>query len=85
MHMTIQHEGAGAVYLPAAKVAERYQVTPMTLWRWLRDPDMRFPRPTYLGRLRFWRIDELAAWEASRPQGLTRDTATAARSQDAAA
>lgn len=34
-------------------------ITTMTLWRWLNNPDMNFPRPIYIGRQRFWRESEL--------------------------
>ena len=37
----------------------------MTLSRWLRDPEMSFPKPSVLGRFRYWRIAELEAWEAA--------------------
>ncbi len=51
-------------FLPARAVWERYGVSQMSLWRWLRDPDLSFPKPVYLGRYRYWRIAELEAWEA---------------------
>jgi predicted DNA-binding transcriptional regulator AlpA len=53
-------------YLPARQVWERYGVTSMSLWRWLRDPDLRFPRPMRIGRFRYWRLSDLVAWEWSR-------------------
>ena len=31
--------------LPERKVCARYGVTPMTLYRWDRDPDLAFPKP----------------------------------------
>jgi len=31
--------------LPDPRVCERYDVTPMTIWRWDRDPDLNFPKP----------------------------------------
>jgi predicted DNA-binding transcriptional regulator AlpA len=55
-------------FFPARRVWERYGVTSMTLWRWIRDPEMNFPRPVYLGRFRYWRIAELEAWEAEQAQ-----------------
>lgn len=55
-------------YLPARKVWERYGITQMSLWRWLRDPAMGFPRPIYFGRYRYFRIAELEAWEAEQAQ-----------------
>lgn len=42
----------------------------MTLWRWLNDPAMGFPRPVIIGRLRYWREAEIFAWLASREVAL---------------
>lgn len=55
-------------FLPARLVWERYGVTSMTLWRWLRDEEMRFPRPVYLGRFRYWRVADLEAWETAQAE-----------------
>ncbi len=46
-------------------------ISDMTLWRWLNDPDLDFPRPAYIGKRRYFRDAEIAAWieaqaEASR-------------------
>jgi hypothetical protein len=42
-------------YLRAAQVRKRYgDITEMTLWRWLHDPELNFPQPEYHGRDRFW-------------------------------
>jgi hypothetical protein len=38
----------------------------MTLWRWLKDSDLKFPQPMRIGRLRYWRLSDLVAWEGSR-------------------
>jgi predicted DNA-binding transcriptional regulator AlpA len=54
-------------YIPARAVWERYGVTHMTLYRWLDSEEMNFPRPRYIGRYRYWRVDDLRAWEAGRP------------------
>jgi len=62
-------------YLPAAQVLRRYGVSAMSVHRWLRDPKLNFPRPLYIGRYRYWRVAELAAWE--------RDRARASRSEAA--
>jgi predicted DNA-binding transcriptional regulator AlpA len=61
----------GGRFLPAREVWERYGVTSMSLYRWLADPEMDFPVPTYFGRFRYWRLSELLAWEATRPRRLT--------------
>lgn len=48
--------------LPASAVREKFGVTDMTLWRWLDDEELAFPRPIYIKRNRYWREDDLAAW-----------------------
>lgn len=35
-------------------------VSQMTLWRWLNDPTLAFPRPTVVRNRRYWDADELA-------------------------
>jgi predicted DNA-binding transcriptional regulator AlpA len=35
----------------------------MTLWRWLNNPALGFPKPVYHGRLRFWDEEELDAYD----------------------
>jgi predicted DNA-binding transcriptional regulator AlpA len=50
-------------FLPARRVRERYGVTDMTLWRWLRDEEKNFPQPIYLGRFRYFRVSDLENWE----------------------
>ena len=55
-------------FLPARLVAARYAVTIRCIDRWEADPRLAFPRPVYLGRMRFWRVAELEAWEAEQAQ-----------------
>lgn len=53
----------GAIYISAPQVCDRYGgVSHMWLERKLKN-DRNFPRPKYFGRLRFWKIDELEAYE----------------------
>lgn len=60
-------EIGGGVYLPAKKVRNRYgDVSDMTLWRWLNDPTMAFPRPLVINKRRLWKVDDLLAWERDR-------------------
>ena len=50
-------------FLSAKQVRERYAgVSHMWIERRLAD-DSGFPRPTKMGRLRFWKLAELEAWE----------------------
>ena len=34
----------------------------MTLWRWLADDNLAFPRPIYIGKRRYWREADILAW-----------------------
>jgi predicted DNA-binding transcriptional regulator AlpA len=53
-------------FLPAAQVFARYGVSSMSVYRWLRNPKLGFPKPVYIGRYRFWRLSDLVAWERNR-------------------
>lgn len=37
-------------------------VSDMSLWRWLNDPEMNFPKPVYIGKRRYWQEAEIIAW-----------------------
>jgi len=41
-------------------------VSDMTLWRWMQDPALQFPRPVYIGTRRYWIEAEILAWLDSR-------------------
>ena len=53
-------------FLPARQVRKRYGVTDQTVWRWLKNVNLKFPHPMRIGRLRYWRLSDLVAWERSR-------------------
>jgi predicted DNA-binding transcriptional regulator AlpA len=61
--------GSDAEFLPARKVADRYNVSFQSLWRWLGNESLGFPRPTYVNGRRYWSRASLEEWEHSRPQG----------------
>lgn len=50
-------------YLPASAVQARYAITPMTLYRWLRDPEMAFPQPLVIRRRRLFPREALDRWD----------------------
>lgn len=50
-------------YLTAPQVRQWYNVTDMTIWRWLKNPELQFPTPTVINRRRYWRERELVEWE----------------------
>lgn len=52
-------------YLTATQVRERFgRISDMTLWRWLQDAALGFPAPVVIQRRRFFRVDEIEAFEA---------------------
>jgi hypothetical protein len=50
---------------PARFVCERYNIVSRTLARWELDEKLDFPKPTVIRTRRYWREDELVAWERS--------------------
>lgn len=37
-------------------------ISDMTLWRWLNDPRLGFPKPVYIARRRYWRYADVISW-----------------------
>ena len=53
--------------IPSATVREICGgISDMSLWRWLNDPVMGFPRPLVISRRRYWREADIANWIAER-------------------
>jgi predicted DNA-binding transcriptional regulator AlpA len=50
-------------FLTTEQVRTRYNITNQTIWRWLRDPELDFPRPTMIRRRRFWPEAALDAFD----------------------
>ncbi|WP_316233389.1 DNA-binding protein [Bradyrhizobium sp. SZCCHNPS2010] len=46
-----------------AVCAEFGNVTTMTLWRWLRDQELAFPKPVVIRRRRYWNADDIHAFK----------------------
>jgi hypothetical protein len=42
----------------------------MSLWRWLRDPKLGFPRPMRINGRRFWKLAALEAWDKFQEEGV---------------
>jgi predicted DNA-binding transcriptional regulator AlpA len=55
-------------YLDSSAVRRRYSdATAMTIWRWMNDPQIAFPRPVKLGnRANFWWLPDLIEWDQQR-------------------
>lgn len=53
----------GSRLIKAATVRELCGgVSDMSLWRWLNDPDLNFPKPIRIQSRRYWREADVAAW-----------------------
>ena len=37
-------------------------ISDMSLWRWLNDPELHFPRPLIISRRRYWREADVIDW-----------------------
>jgi hypothetical protein len=38
----------------------------MCIWRWMRDPRVKFPSPIVINRRNYWRLGDLRRWQAER-------------------
>jgi len=58
---------ADATLVPTRTLRARYGgISDTTVYRWLADPRVALPAPVYIGRMRYWRLSELLAWERER-------------------
>lgn len=55
-------------FLTGPQVQARYQKSHVTIWRWVRDPELAFPQPIQINRLNYWRLSDLEAWEAAQAE-----------------
>jgi prophage regulatory protein len=53
------------MFLTDRRVAERYAVHRMTIWRWTNN-DPTFPKPVRLSGCTRWRLADLERWEAAK-------------------
>ncbi|WJR67254.1 helix-turn-helix domain-containing protein [Neorhizobium sp. CSC1952] len=53
-------------YLTAAQVRERFKISDPTLYRWTRDPGLKFPQPLKIKRRKLFDEAKLNEWERSR-------------------
>lgn len=51
-------------FVTGPQVQERYQKSSVTIWRWIKDPELGFPHPIRINRLNYWRLSDLEQWEA---------------------
>jgi predicted DNA-binding transcriptional regulator AlpA len=53
-------------YLTSGQVLARYSIAPITFYRWQKNETLGFPKPMVINRRKFFKVDELAAWERQR-------------------
>jgi predicted DNA-binding transcriptional regulator AlpA len=56
-------------WLPSAKLADFLNVSAMAIWRWERDPNLGFPRPTVIHGRKYWNRAEINSWMRSMATG----------------
>ncbi|CAN7688785.1 helix-turn-helix domain-containing protein [Phyllobacterium sp. LjRoot231] len=52
-------------YLPVAAMRRRYDVSTRSIYRWLEDEVMRFPKPITIKNRLYFKEADLMAWEDS--------------------
>ena len=65
--MSLEHapQRQGTAFLTANQVRQRYgSISDMTLWRWINDPALRFPKPTFINRRRYFAVGRLDEFDA---------------------
>ena len=50
-------------------------VSDMTLWRYLHDPYLNFPKPIYIKKRRYWQETEVISWLESQKKSSSRQPA----------
>jgi predicted DNA-binding transcriptional regulator AlpA len=54
-------------WVPAPDIASEFQVTLRSVYNWIDDPVLNFPRPRSIHKNLYFVRDEIEAWKASRP------------------
>lgn len=54
------------ILVPAPSVAKEFGITRRTLGRWMKNPALKFPRPTEINNRLFFARRQLEAWKQER-------------------
>jgi predicted DNA-binding transcriptional regulator AlpA len=54
--------------IPTRQVAERYHVTLRSIDRWIRDPELGFPKPIQINSRNYFNENELDAFDRRRAE-----------------
>jgi predicted DNA-binding transcriptional regulator AlpA len=70
-------------YISRRELRALFPVSDMTIWRWMADPEVAFPRQVKLGRggRNFWWLPEIREWERRRATKSPIDEARGAESR----
>jgi hypothetical protein len=49
-----------------AALARYLNISPMSVWRWARDPELKFPQPSVINNISYTNLDEVDAWLRAR-------------------
>jgi predicted DNA-binding transcriptional regulator AlpA len=49
-------------WLGGAQLRRMLGITGMTLWRWEKDPELNFPRPTIIRERKYWSRAAINEW-----------------------
>jgi predicted DNA-binding transcriptional regulator AlpA len=50
-------------FLTGPQVQARYHKSHVSIWRWVNDTSLGFPKPIKINRLNYWKLSDLEAWE----------------------
>ena len=59
-----------AEWMGGTQLAQFFNVSSMTIWRWERDDKLKFPKPTIINSRKYWSREALDKWmreRATRP------------------
>jgi predicted DNA-binding transcriptional regulator AlpA len=57
---------AHEIFLSGPQVRQRYNRSDTTIWRWVADPTIGFPRPIKIKGQLFWKLSALVEFERRR-------------------
>jgi predicted DNA-binding transcriptional regulator AlpA len=67
MEMHMDSESDDEAMIGSKKVNDRYgNKARLTLYRWMKDPDLGFPKPVKIRGRHFWKLGQLRQWERQR-------------------
>jgi predicted DNA-binding transcriptional regulator AlpA len=64
--MQTQTASETPTFLTGPQVQARYSKSHVSIWRWMNDPDLGFPKPVKINRLNYWKLSDLEAFEAAK-------------------